>query len=66
MSKKIYRVKLTTQERQELKDLVTKGRAAARKPIHARILLLSDEDSSAGLKKDTEIVSALAVSLRSV
>lgn len=66
MSKKIYRVKLTTQERQELKDLISKGRAAAHKQTHARVLLLSDENSVTGAKKDQEIVDALAISLRSV
>lgn len=66
MPAKTYHVKLTKQERQELKNLVSKGKAAARKQNHARILLLSDEDSSDGSKKDKEIVAALGVSLRSV
>lgn len=66
MSAKIYRVKLTTQERQELKALVSKGSVAARKQTHARILLLSDENALGGAKKDKEIVAALEVSLRSV
>ena len=39
MSKK-YRVQLTPAERQELKALVSQGRAAASKQTHARILLL--------------------------
>ena len=34
---KKYRIKLTTEERQELKALVSKGRAAAYKQTHARI-----------------------------
>ncbi len=66
MSVKIYRVKLTEQERQGLTDLISKGRSAARKQIHARILLLSDENSSDGSKKDKEIIEALGISLRSV
>ena len=57
---------LTKEERVELKGLVSKGRVAAHKQIHARILLLSDENSSDGLKKDKEIVSALGTSLRTV
>ena len=40
---KKYRIELTTEEQQELKALVSKGRAAAYKQTHARILLLSDE-----------------------
>ena len=55
MTAKIYRVKLTEQERQTLKDLVSKGRTAARKQNHARILLLSDENNPDGSKKDKEI-----------
>ena len=47
MSKK-YRVQLTPAERQELKALVSQGRAAASKQTHARILLLSDEAQADG------------------
>ena len=66
MSIKIYRVKLTNEERLELKEIISKGKAAAHKQNHARILLLSDENSSDGSKKDKEIVSVLGTSLRSV
>ena len=41
---KKYRVGLTGEEQEELKSLVSKGRAAAYKQTHARILLLSDEN----------------------
>ena len=37
------RVKLSAEERQELKTLVSRGRAAAYQHTHGRILLLSDE-----------------------
>ena len=37
---KKYRVELTEEEQQELKSLVSRGRAAAYKQNHARILLL--------------------------
>jgi transposase len=43
MNKK-YIVRLTAQERQDLKDLVGKGRGAAYKMRHANILLLADAD----------------------
>jgi transposase len=66
MTRKIYRVKLTEEERLELKGYVSKGRVAAHKQIHARILLLSDDNSTDGSKKDTEIVDALGTSLRTV
>ena len=55
MSVKKYRVKLTTEERQELMALVSRGRAAAYKQTHARVLLLSDEGQGDGAMKDEEI-----------
>ena len=60
MAKK-YRVRLTEEEQQELKSLVSRGRAAAYKQTHARILLLSDEDQAGGAMKDQDIARALTV-----
>jgi DNA-binding transcriptional LysR family regulator len=57
-----YRVSLTPEERNELKLLVTAGKAAARKLTHARILLLADGEDCL----DEEIVSALGTSVRTV
>lgn len=57
-----YRVSLAPDERNELKLLVTAGKAAARKLAHAGILLLADGED----RLDEEIVSALGVSLRTV
>ena len=37
MSTKKYRIRLTTDEQQELKALVSRGRAVAYKQTHARI-----------------------------
>ena len=45
---KKYLVRLTGEEQQELMSLVSKGRAAAYKQTHARILLLSDENQPDG------------------
>ena len=61
MPAKKYRVKLSTEEQQELKGLVSRGRAAAYKQTHARILLLSDESQEGGAMKDEEIARALKV-----
>ena len=47
MEKK-YRVELSVEERQELKAMVSRGRAAAYRQTHARILLLSDEAQGDG------------------
>ena len=66
MSVKKYRVKLTTEERQELKALVSRGRAAAYKQTHARVLLLSDEGQGDGVMKDEEIARALRIGCSTV
>ena len=55
MPAKKYRVRLSEEERQELKGLVSKGRGAAYKQTHARILLLSDESQGEGGMKDEEL-----------
>jgi hypothetical protein len=60
-----YRVTLTAEERAALEHLVSKGRAAARKLIHARILLRAD-DSGGEQCPDDEIVATLDASPRTV
>ena len=60
-----YRVTLTAEERAELEQLVSCGKAAARKLTHARILLLAD-DSRGDERPDEQIVAALGTSLRTV
>jgi hypothetical protein len=57
-----YKISLTPEERNELKELVAAGKAAARKLTHARILLLADGDDCL----DEEIVSVLGTSSRTV
>lgn len=53
-----YRVTLTDEERDDLKSMVSAGKAAARKLAHARILLLAD-DSRGRPRTDEGIVAAL-------
>src|SRR5947208_16148159 len=60
-----YRVTLTAEERADLEQLVSCGKAAARKLTHARILLLAD-DSLADHCLDEQIVAALGTSLRTI
>jgi hypothetical protein len=60
-----YRVSLTAEERVDLEQMVSCGKAAARKLTHARILLLAD-DSLGKEDSDDEIVAALGTSLRTV
>ena len=56
MRAKRYRVQLTGEEQEELK-----GRAAAYRQTHARIMLLSDDNQECGAMKDEEIARALRV-----
>jgi hypothetical protein len=62
---KKYIVTLTEEERAELTALVQKGKAAARKLTHARILRHADERDGAGWR-DEAISAALAVSTGTV
>lgn len=60
-----YYVTLDTEERAALKQLVSKGKSASRKPAHARILLLADT-ASGGDHTDEDIVTAVGVSPRTI
>jgi transposase len=60
-----YRVSLTGEERSELEQMVSTGKAAARKLTHARILLLADT-RAAKERSDDEIVAALGTGLRTI
>ena len=62
---KKYRIELTTEEQQELKALA-KGRAAAYKQTHARILLLSDEARKDGGLTDEEVARSLEIASATV
>ena len=64
MTAKKYRVKLTTEEQQELKALVSRGRASAYRQTHARILLLSDE--AQGDRANEEIARSLRIGCATV
>ena len=66
MPAKKYRVKLSAEEQEELKGLVSRGRAAAYKQTHARILLLVDEAQEGGAMKDQDIARALKVGTATV
>jgi hypothetical protein len=60
-----YRVTLTGEERADLEQVLSRGKAAARKLTHARILLLAD-DSLGHERPDDDIVAALGTSRRTV
>lgn len=63
MAKK-YRVTLTTEERESLKAMLAKGKAAARKLTHARILLQADEAAGGPAATDVEIAASLNTTAR--
>ena len=63
---KKYRVGLTVGEEEELKGLVSRGRPAAYRQTHARILLLSNENQAGGALPDREIARVLQVGTATV
>ncbi len=64
MPAKKYKVTLTETERSELEALISKGKSAARKLAHARILLACDEGAGTDRRppSDTEVAAAVHVS----
>jgi transposase len=60
-----YRITLDADERATLERLVAVGKGAARRLTHARILLLADT-ASGQKRRDTGIVDALGVSVRTI
>jgi transposase len=63
---KVYRVKLTVEERERLQELLSKGTAAARTLTHTRILLKADEGVVGPRLTDDEIADALEVNRSTV
>lgn len=66
MPAKRYKVTLTPEERDDLTQLVRKGKSNARRLTRARILLLADESQENGGWTDAHIADALSVSSRTV
>src|SRR6266852_35338 len=56
---KRYRITLTDHEREDLQKLVSTGKAAAKKLVRARIMLLADQSEGRTTKSDAEICEAL-------
>jgi transposase len=61
MPRKIYQVRLTPEDRQDLLKLINRGKSSARVLTRTRILLLADES-----KTDQKIADTLKVSMRTV
>jgi transposase len=64
--RKKYVVRLSADERKELKELVNKGKAAAYKRLHAQILLKADISEKGSQWTDKKISEAFDVGLRTV
>lgn len=63
---KKYLVTLTTEERQQLRDLIAVGKASAKKLAHARILLKADANAGGLDGIDARIAGAVEVSVATV
>jgi transposase len=61
-----YVVELASEERKELSELVSKGKASARKITHARVLLQSDSSANGPSWTDKQISEALGVHLNTI
>lgn len=61
--RKIYRIKLSSEERSELEDLGRKRNAATHKVLKARALLLCDESENGEGLKDCEIVEKTGIAI---
>jgi transposase len=63
---KRYVIRLSEGERNRLTALVSKGKAAARKRLHAQVLLKADVSAAGAGWTDRQIVEALGVGERTV
>jgi hypothetical protein len=61
-----FKVTLAVEERTVLEHLVSAGKAAARKLVHARALLLADEGPGGPRRTDEDIVEALQASPKTI
>lgn len=63
---KRYRVALTSEEREELGRMISRGKADARKLAHARVLLQADASEGGPGWSDAAISEAVRVSVRTI
>jgi transposase len=66
MPAKRYKVTLEPDERGELEKLISRGKGAARRLAHARILLHADQGEGRPGKIDAEIAEAVGVSVATI
>src|ERR687898_1690177 len=66
MLAKRYKVTLEPDERRDLEKLISRGKGAARRLAHARILLHADQGAGRPGKIDAEIAEAVGVSVATI
>ena len=66
MPAKRYKVTLEPDERGDLEKLISRGKGAARRLAHARILLHADQGAGRPGKSDAEIAEAVGVSVATI
>src|SRR5918994_2308372 len=66
MPAKRYKVTLEPDERGDLEKLISRGKGAARRLAHARILLHADQGEGRPGKIDAEIAEAVGVSVATI
>lgn len=66
MSKVKHHVRLTSEERETLLNIITKGTISAQKIMHANVLLAVDENSSTCRKSDEEIANTYHVHIQTI
>jgi transposase len=64
--KKKFIIRLSKEERQDLTNLVRKGKVAAYRRTHAQILLLADEGEHGPRHRDKEVAERVGVNHRTV
>ena len=65
MAKK-YIVRLSSEERKELANIVSKGKAAAHKRLHAQVLLKADISEEGSCWTDVAISNAFDITVRTI
>jgi len=65
-NRKKYIVRLSAQERRDLKKLVSTGKAAAHRITRARLLMLADEGPEGPAWKDEQVATAVDVTVVTV
>lgn len=61
-----HEVRLTVEQRSQLKEVVRSGKHSGRYTLHCQALLLSDLDHAEGQRPDTYIVQAIGIKLRTL